>query len=128
MLMALGSLRFSIETAAYDKLSRQSAFRWPAQERLARNPALQFTGPGEDAISLSGVVFAAWKGGAGQVDALRTAAAAGKPLLLVDGRGFIHGYWVIESVTEEQGAWLKNGAPLRQAWSLALKYYGEDAP
>ena len=47
-MMALGSYRFSIDSAAYQELKHSQAYRWQAQERLQRRPAMQFVGAGEE--------------------------------------------------------------------------------
>ena len=46
VMMALGTYRFSLASAAYDSLSRSAAWRWPAQERIGAHPVRQYVGPG----------------------------------------------------------------------------------
>ena len=45
-LMKLGEYIFSIDSAAYQSLSRTTEFRWRSQARVGRLPAQQFIGPG----------------------------------------------------------------------------------
>ncbi|VVP54995.1 hypothetical protein PS880_05622 [Pseudomonas fluorescens] len=45
---------FNLDTAAFDELRRQTAFRWAGQERLSRSVAQQAVGLGEDKLSLKG--------------------------------------------------------------------------
>ena len=45
-LMKLGEYTFSIDSAAYQSLSRTTEFRWRSQARVGRLPAQQFIGPG----------------------------------------------------------------------------------
>jgi uncharacterized protein len=128
VLMGLGAFRFSLPTAAYEALARQTAWRWESVDRIGRVPARQFLGPGDDTITLSGAVFPAFAGaGLGQVEALRTLAGQGAPLMLVDGLGKVHGRWVVLDVSEDQSAFLPGGAPRKQAFSIKLGAYGEDA-
>ena len=127
VMMMLGSYQFSIDTAAYQQLQRSTAYKWQAQERVGKREALQFTGPGTDSITLSGVVFPAYKGGTGQVSAMRAAAAAGQPLIMVSGTGSIMGRWVIESIDESQATFARAGVPMRQQFSLKLRKY-DDGP
>lgn len=62
VMLALGSYRFSLSSAAYDRLTRQAAWRWPAQDRLGAHPVRQFVGPGEQSIRVSGTIHPHYKG------------------------------------------------------------------
>lgn len=126
-MMALGSYRFSIDSAAYQALKHSQAYRWQAQERLQRRPAMQFLGAGEESIELSGVIYPHFKGGLKQLDAMRIEASKGQPLLLVDGLGFVWGQWVITQVDEGQSFFQANGQPLKQSFQLKLVNYGADS-
>ncbi len=125
-MMALGSYRFSIDSAAYQELKHSQAYRWQAQERLQRRPAMQFVGAGEESIELSGVIYPHFKGGLEQLDTMRTEANKGQPLLLVDGLGFVWGQWVITQIDEGQSFLQGNGQPLKQSFQLKLVNYGAD--
>jgi len=127
MLMALGEFRFSVATAAYDRLRDVAAYRWTAQDRLGRAPALQYLGPGERTVELDGTIYPHHKGGLGQVDRMREMARMGEPLLMVSGRGDVLDLWVITRVEEDQSHHLRAGEPRKQAFRLALQFYGEDA-
>ena len=126
-MMALGSYRFSIDSAAYQELKHSQAYRWQAQERLQRRPAMQFLGAGEESIELSGVIYPHFKGGLEQPDTMRTEANKGQPLLLVDGLGFVWGQWVITQIDEGQSFFQGNGQPLKQSFQLKLVNYGADS-
>lgn len=125
VMIKLGAYVFSLDTAAYQQLSRATAYRWQALERVNQLAALQFTGPGEDSISLNGVILPTFRGGLGQLDAMRAEAAKGEPLLMVDGRGYVHGRWVILSVNETQKTFERGGAPLQIEFSIRLRKYDE---
>lgn len=126
-MLALGSFRFAVDTAAYQELTRATEYRWPAQPRLGRHPARQFAGPGEDTITLRGVVYPHHRGGLGQVDAMRAEAALGTPLRLVAGDGRVLGLWVIVRIDETQPAHWSDGAPRRQDFTIEIAAWGEDA-
>lgn len=126
-MMALGTYRFSIDSAAYQELKHSQAYRWQAQERLQRRPAMQFLGAGEESIELSGVIYPHFKGGLEQLDTMRTEANKGQPLLLVDGLGFVWGQWVITQIDEGQSFLQGNGQPLKQSFQLKLVNYGADS-
>jgi len=126
VMIALGAYRFSLPTAAYQNLQRRTEYRWPRQKRLQRRPALQFVGPGFETVTLEGVIHPHFKGGLGQVEAMRGEAGRGEPLEMVDGLGFIHGRWVILSIEEGQRAFFKDGAPRAMTFTVELEKYGED--
>lgn len=125
-MMALGSFRFSIDTAAYQELKHSQLYRWQSQERLLRRPALQFIGAGLATIELTGLIYPHYRGGLKQIDALRESAGRGEPLLLVDGLGFVWGQWVITQIDEGQSFFQANGQALKQSFQLKLSRYGED--
>jgi phage protein U len=125
-MMALGTYRFSIDSAAYQELKHSQAYRWQAQERIQRRPAMQFLGAGEESIELSGVIYPHFKGGLEQLDTMRAEASKGQPLLLVDGLGFVWGQWVITQIDEGQSFFQGNGQPLKQSFQLKLVNYGAD--
>lgn len=127
IMMGLGGYFFSVDTASYQTLERATDYRWASQDRLGRGPAHQFVGQGDDTITLAGVIYPHYKGGLGQVDAMRAEAAKGQPLDLVDGFGKVWGVWVIRSVRDRRSQFLGNGAPMRIEFQVELAAYGEDA-
>ena len=126
-LIKLGGYTFSIDSAAYQTLSRTTEYRWRAQPRVGRLPAHQFIGPGEETLSLEGVIYPHFKGGLGQLDAMRAEAGKGEPLMLVDGTGRIWQQWVISGVEETHKILFEDGTPRQMEFRLQLSRYGEDA-
>jgi len=128
VMMKLGDhYKFSIDTAAYQELTRTTSYRWAKQERIGRLPARQYVGPGDDVIEMSGLIFPQFRSGLEQLNKMRAEAGKGKPLMLVDGRGKVWGKFCIEEVREKQGPeFFKGGAPKRQEFGLKLGIYGED--
>lgn len=122
-MLRLGSFSFGINTAAYQRLCRSATYCWPVQERFCQPDALQYTGPGQESICLSGVILPAYRGGTGQLDRLRSLAATGQPQLMVSGLGAVMGRWVIENVDEEQSTFAAAGMPRRQEFTLKLRRY-----
>lgn len=117
---------FSLDTAAFDELRRQTEFRWASQERLSRRPAQQAVGMGEEKLSLKGAIFPAFKGGLKQLDTLRSIGGQLLPLNLTTGYGVVLGTWCLRSLEEEQGALLAGGSPRKQTFSLEFTRYGDD--
>lgn len=125
VMLMLGGFKFSLNTAVFQEMQRNTSWRWPAQERLGQYDALQHTGPGDDRITLPGVIYPDWRGGVQQVDELRALAAQGRPLRLIAATGQILGMWVIESIGETQSFFLPDGTPRRQEFTLTIKKYGD---
>jgi len=126
VMMQLGGFQFGIPTAAYQELQRTTEWRWPTQERFGQMPVLQFTGPGADTMSLTGVIFPEWNGGVVQLDALRALGDAGTPHALVGGNGASLGQWVVESVDEGQTVFAAGGVPRRMEFTLQLRRFPDD--
>lgn len=125
----LGSFEFGIDTAAFKELQRNSAYRWQAKNRIGRRPAMQNTGREADSISLSGVIYPHWRGGLGQMSALRAMAESGLPVPLVyafDTTGQYCGEWCITSIDETRTVFMEGGGPRRIEFRVSLKEYGED--
>ena len=125
IMMGLGDFRFSLPTAAYDGFQRQTEYRWPSQDRIKKGPALQFVGPGGETLELSGTIYPQYKGGLGQINAMRAQADLGTPLILVDGGGHVLGYWVIESVAETRSVFFADGTPRKLEFKLAIRRYND---
>jgi phage protein U len=123
VLMALGDFRFSIATAAYQKLERNTAWRWASQDRIGAPPGKQYIGPGEDAISLDGDIYPGYRGGMGQVDQMRVQAGLGQPLPLTTGFGKYLGLWCITSIKEGQEYLMSDGAPRKMSFTIELEAY-----
>lgn len=123
VMMQLGAFQFGISTAAYQGLSRSDEWRWASQDRFGQAPALQHTGEGAATINLDGVIYPEWRGGLGQIDAMRVQAGKGVPLVLVDGRGRALGMWVIETISESQSVFAAGGVARRVEFTMQLKRY-----
>lgn len=123
VMLQLGGYQFSVDSAAYQELSREAEYRWAAQERIGASDALQFTGYGRETIQLRGVIYPFHKGGLGQLDGMRRQASLGLPLPLISGQGSILGLWVVEAVREGQRVFARGGAPRRQEFDLRMRRY-----
>lgn len=127
VMLKLGDYPFSIDTAAYQQLTRAAQYRWAAQSRVGGHDALQFTGFAGDTITLTGRIYPEFRSGPYQVRDMRAAAAEGQPMMLVDGNGFIHGRWVILSVEEQADIFAPGGVPRRQSFTLQLRFFDDGA-
>ncbi|MGI9278207.1 MAG: phage tail protein [Endozoicomonas sp.] len=121
--LALGEYRFSVATAALQELERTSEWRWADKDVIQGKPQSDFIGPGLDTLELNGVIFPHFRGGLGQVDAMRAEANKGAPLRLVLGTGQDMGLWTIRRIQETQRRLYDRGIPLKVEFRLSLKEY-----
>jgi phage protein U len=127
MLCALGPFTFGLDTAAYQRWTRDRSERWAQADPIGARPALQHLGAGLETLELSGVIHPHFRGGLGQLDDMRRLAAEGEPLQLVTGEGDVLGRWVIASVRERARLFLPGGAPREIRFDLSLRRWGDDA-
>lgn len=126
----LGDYMFSLDTSAFQELSRNTEYRWTSQKRLNRKPSAQFSGQDDDTIELSGTVYPHFRGGLAQIDQLRAIAGTGKALPLIyafNRTGQYNGLWCIRSIRETRKEFFNDGTCRKIEFSLSLLAYGEDA-
>lgn len=121
LMMLWGRFPFGIATAAFQELNRTTNWRWPAQELFGQMPTRQYVGPGDETITLPGVIYPEFRGGTGQIQKMRDIADQGVPQVLVDGRGNILGKWVATSINEQQSVFSGFGIPLKQEFTITLE-------
>lgn len=120
MMMALGMFVFSLHTLDYQELQRQTNWRHPASSRVGARSAHQFIGPGDDKITLPGVLLPQFAGSRMSLDVLREMANSGMAWVLVDGTGRVYGAWIIEGLQETHSLFFRDGAPRRIEFSVSL--------
>lgn len=126
MLMALGLFVFSIHTAAYQDLSRQTAWRHASNSRVGARAGYQFVGPGEDTMTLAGWLAPGQIGLGMSISALRDMGDTGKAWTMVDGTGVFHGLWVITSLSETGSLHNPFGKARKIDFSVSLTRIDED--
>jgi len=119
-LMALGMFLFEIGTLPYDELQRKTDWRHARSTRVGARDAVQFVGPGDETISLSGSVYAEIADGRVSLDELREMAGAGEALPLVDGSGTVFGTFVIEAIDERHAYLMNDGRARRIDFGIDL--------
>ena len=127
VMMALGAFRFGISTGDYQRLRRRAEFRWPVQERVGRAPASQFVGKGLVSVGLSGVIYPHFRGGLRQIEAMEALGGLGRPMMLVDGLGWVFDLWCILAVEQTKTVLFADGVPRRIEFQIELQSYGGDA-
>ena len=126
VLVQLGGFVFSIKTTAYHSTKTTKSYNWPELNRIGGIPALQYTGEGNETMSLDGVIFPKYSGGLGQIHNLKKEAEKKTPLNLVSSNGVDLGDWVIVSISNIDNLFLPGGYPQKIEFNINLKKYGDD--
>jgi len=127
-LFQLGSFQFDLPNGVPQTLDRTAEFRWESQERLLRDPAVQFLGPGSQEITLDGQLFPGFSGRQSTMETLRELATQGQPQMLTDGLGRVYGKWAIRQIREGLGTFAPGGGARQIGFSISLVRYVEDNP
>ncbi|MGE0082488.1 MAG: phage tail protein [Thiohalomonadaceae bacterium] len=120
-LAVLGRFVFGLRTAPFDQLRRSTAQRIASNNRFGLLAAHQHLGPGDDAITITGVLMPEITGGPSTLDDLRAMAERGESYPLLDGEGYYYGYWLIESVEESKSVFMAGGVARKIEFTLNLK-------
>ena len=124
-----------VDTPNFETIQRDVQFTWTSADRLSRDPAMQFTGPGEDNISIAGRMFPYHFGGLSTLDRMRKAGRAGKPMIMVrfypltDPNGYgseVIGNYVIKRVQTVESKIGAIGIAHKVDFTLELQRYGDD--
>ncbi|MBF0375727.1 MAG: phage tail protein [Alphaproteobacteria bacterium] len=128
-MLTLGLFVFTLQSAPIATIRRSTAQRWESKPRAAGGaPAWQWIGPGDDSVTIDGLLMPELTGGPENLDALRDMAAAGTAWMLIAGTGESLGRWFIKSVEETRSHFAGPGLPRRIAFTLALERYWDDDP
>ncbi len=126
MLMALGRFIFGNDDLSYAQLQRRTSWKHPSNERVGARAAAQFAGPGDDTITLNGLLAPGVIGRIGALDELRQLGDGGEAWPLVDGAGQVYGVYVITDLDETQRAIFHDGVPRISDFTLSLKRVDDD--
>lgn len=120
-LMTLGMFLFSMDSATYQSLQRSRNWRHETSERFGARPAAQFTGPGDDHVTLSGLLVAEIGHRYSSIETLAEMAGAGETYPLIDGLGRIFGHYRIVTIEEEHLSILAGGVPRHIGFRIELE-------
>lgn len=125
-MMGIGQFVFALQTLAYQELQRKTAWRHASNARVGARAGRQYVGPGDDTITLSGVVLPEIAGQPASIDQLRDMANAGSAYPLVDGSGRVYGAYVIEDISETGSLLTSSGSARRIEFSMQLQRVDDD--
>ena len=131
--LMFGDLTFGVDTLAFNSLKKTFGGTLSQLERLRGQPSLHFTGRPARKVTLAGTLFptrllsepetedgAAKIVGRADLETLRALAESGESRWLVAGNGEVFGKFAIESLDEDESAWLEEGTPLRINFTISL--------
>lgn len=119
-LAALGLFIFSMDTALFDKMDRDRDWRHEHTARFGARAASQFTGPGEDAVTVSGVLIPEIAGQYSAMETIAEMADTGEAWPLMDGRGQVMGIYTIDRLTERRSNLVDDGRARRNEFVIEL--------
>lgn len=108
-LIAIGMFVFRTDGPTFDELERRVDFKWEASPRYGERDALQFTGPGEDKITISGKLVPEIAGSYSDIETLREMGDIGEVQDVVLGTGKVLGQYVIKAVDDRQESIVAGG-------------------
>ncbi|PRH10721.1 phage tail protein [Burkholderia multivorans] len=127
MMMSLDSFVFSLQSAPYKELQRQRNWKHRTSSRVGARDASQYTGIGDDTITLNGMVAPDnGIGTAASLDDLAKMADEGDAYVLVDGAGRVYGAYVIESLNETASYHTPEGIARKIEFNLTLKRVADE--
>lgn len=119
-LLTLGMFLFGMDSVPYSDFQRSQSWRHEGSDRHMARPASQFTGPGEDAITLGGLLVPEIAGSYGALDTLIEMADTGGNWPLVDGTGRVLGNFRIDQLDTTHRMVLAGGIPRAVDFQLRL--------
>ncbi|MYL96418.1 oxidoreductase [Novosphingobium sp. FGD1] len=120
MLFALGMFVFDSNTALPDSLTRRRDWRHERTDRFGARAASQFTGPGEDRITLAGTLVPELLGDYSSIETLAELAEDGEALPLLDGRHVKIGTFTIDAIDEDKSNLTDDGRARQNAFTITL--------
>ncbi|KAF1021877.1 MAG: hypothetical protein GAK30_01566 [Paracidovorax wautersii] len=126
-MLCLGLFVFSLETLSYQELQRRTTWKHASQPLVGARDAVQYLGPGEDTITLQGVVVPEFKGLPVTLNLLRIMADQGFAWMLVEATGTIYGAFVITELQETKSLFYVTGAARRIEFTITLRRVDQDA-
>jgi phage protein U len=121
MLMSLDQFVFGMSTLAHQELQRQTQWKHASNARVGAPAARQFTGRGDDTITISGVLVPELAGTLDSLDKLRAMGDKGQAYVLVDGAGTVFGAFNITGMHQTGSHIGANGVPRRVDFSITLE-------
>ena len=121
MILSLGQFVFNTDTLSFNELQRSREWSFGSNDIAQGRPQYQFTGAGEETISIPFLIYQEHGFGNRQsVDDLAEMADTGAGYVLIDGTGYIYGVFAITSIDDTRSLLNINGVPTKIDGTLEL--------
>jgi len=120
-LASLGLFVFDLASLPFNELGRKRDWRHARSERVGARDALQFTGPGQDRVSLQGSIVPGVAGSSVSIETLADMAAQGGVHQLADGTGRVFGGFVIQTLDTRGKHIMDGGVPRWVDFTIELE-------
>lgn len=121
MMLALEDFIFEIGTLPYQQLQQATSWKFAKAERFGLRDAVQFVGPGDDKITLTGALFPGFAGAFSSMEQIRTMGDKGLGYTLTSGTGDVMGQWRILSFNVNSSEFLIDGVARKADFTLELE-------
>lgn len=122
VLMTWGDIRFEVSWGGYQEMQRTSAYKYAANPRVGKSDERQFTGKGDDVMTLRGIMYPIFRGRAQNIDTIRTEAEKGEDRQLTSGLGDVLGAWVCTNISETHSNLEANGVAKKIAFEITFMF------
>lgn len=120
MLASLGLFVFDLASLPFSEQQRRRDWRHEPARLVGARDSAQFTGPGEDLITLNGTLVAEI-GSWASLDTLVEMADAGEVYQFVDGGGKVWGDYVIAALDTRSRHLMVDGVPRATDFAIDLR-------
>ena len=107
MLFQVGPLTISRRPYNIEEWSREASASWAKKELLGRRPDREFTGEGEESLTLKGTLHPFHRNafaGLSSLELAQTLRRTGQAVFVTRGDGTVFGFYAIESVSERHSS------------------------
>lgn len=123
-LLSIGMFIFGIDRPTYQELQRRRDWKWEGSPRFGARDALQFTGPGDDTITINGLLVPEiGAGGYADIEKLCEMADSGEIQDVVLGDGTVLGQFVIVAVDDREQDIMLGGRARLYDFAVDLRRY-----
>ena len=120
MLVRLGNFTFAVSSLAYQNLTKNFNWRWDTINVINDRQAVQYSGEGDETMSLQGVAYPVHNTLTPQTSLLAEANRK-EPLIMVSATGDVLGKYVIESVNFTETNFHVSGLPHHVDFTISIR-------
>lgn len=126
MMMVYGMFVFTLRTVPYQSLQHSQSWRHVKNDRVNASAGWQYIGPGDESVTLEGVLYPEITGGNLSLAALNSIGFSGRPWPLIDGVGLIYGMYVMTGLERGKSEFDRYGNPKKIEFTISLSRVDAD--